>query len=343
MAEKTLTQRAIERALSKTDFTRDEMAAVINEIMDGKSADIQIAGFLVALRAKGETVDEITGAVQAMRDHMLRISPQGPLFDTCGTGGDGAGTFNISTATAFVVAGAGVKVAKHGNRSISSKCGSADVLAALGVNLDMAPERVAKAIDEIGVGFMFAPQYHGAMKYAAAARREIGVRSIFNVLGPLSNPAGASHQLLGVFDRKLVEPIANVLAQLGSQAAMVVHGSDGLDELTLTGPSHVAELQNGKVTVYEFDPRQVGFQLVTLEDLRGGDAAENAVHLREILDGKDSAMMQLTLLNAAAAMRICGKAKEWPEAVALATQSITSGAAREKLARLVEFSNAVPA
>lgn len=337
MAEKTLTQRAIERLLGKLSFTADEMSAVIGEIMDGKSSDAQVAGFLVALRMKGETVEEITGAVTAMRAHMRRIHPAGPLFDTCGTGGDGAGTFNISTATAFVAAGAGVKVAKHGNRSISSKCGSADVLGALGVNVDMSPERVEQAINEIGVGFMFAPVYHGAMKYAGPARREIGVRSIFNVLGPLSNPAGAEYQLLGVYDPALVEPIAQVLQKLGAQGAMVVHGSDGLDELTLTGPTRVAELRAGRIESYTLDPVKLGFKTVTLEDIRGGDAAENALHLREVLAGKASAMTELTVLNAAAALRICQGA-EWPAAIEAARRSISSGAAAEKLERLVAFS-----
>lgn len=337
MAEKTLTQRAIERLLGKADFSAEEMAAVIGEIMDGKSTDAQVAGFLVALRMKGETVEEITGAVTAMRAHMRRIHPAGDLFDTCGTGGDGAGTFNISTATAFVAAGAGLKVAKHGNRSISSKCGSADVLGALGVNVDMAPERVAQAINDIGVGFMFAPVYHGAMKFAGPARREIGVRSIFNVLGPLSNPAGAGFQLLGVYDPALVEPIANVLLRLGAQGAMVVHGSDGLDELTLTGPSKVSELRGGKISSYTLDPQTLGFKYVTLDDIRGGDAAENAVHLREVLAGKPMAMTELTVLNAAAALRIC-KGLEWPAAIAAARHAISSGAAAEKLERLVAFS-----
>lgn len=337
MAEKTLTQRAIERLLQRGGFAADEMSAIIGEIMDGKSSDAQVAAFLVALRMKGETVDEITGAVTAMRAHMRRINPAGPLFDTCGTGGDGAGTFNVSTATAFVAAGAGLKVAKHGNRSVSSKCGSADVLGALGVNVDMPPEKVEKAIDEIGVGFMFAPVYHGAMKFAGPARSAIGVRSIFNVLGPLSNPAGAGYQLLGVYDPALVEPIAQVLLKLGARGAMVVHGSDGLDELTLTGTTKVAELKAGRIESYTFDPKTRGFAYVTLDDLRGGDAAENAVHLREVLAGKPSAMTELTVLNAAAALRIC-RGDDWSSAVEAARRSISSGAAAEKLERLVAFS-----
>ena len=343
MAERTLTQRAIERLLAQESFSADEMAAVIGEIMDGKSTDAQIAAFLVLLRSKGETVDEITGAVQAMRGHMLRIHPQGPLFDTCGSGGDGAGTFNISTATAFVVAGAGIKVAKHGNRSISSRCGSADVLASLGVNIEMSAERVSKAIDEIGIGFMFAPLYHGAMKYAAGPRREIGVRSIFNILGPLSNPAAAEYQLLGVYDKKLVAPLASVLQKLGAKGAMVVHGHDGLDELTLTAPSTVSELKNGMIQSYEFNPVEVGFKACTMADLRGGDAAENAIHLREVLSGRASAMTEMSVLNAAAAIRICGKSDAWTEAIELARKSIASGAALAKLTQLVDFSKTVPA
>lgn len=340
MAEKTLTQRAIEDFVQGRTYTANQMAAVISEIMEGCSSDAQIAGFLVALRMKGETIDEITGAAQAMRGHARRIEVPGPLFDTCGTGGDGAGTFNVSTATAFVVAGAGVRVAKHGNRSISSRCGSADVLVAAGVNIELPPERMAEAIASLGIGFLFAPLYHGAMKHAAGPRREIAIRSIFNILGPLSNPAGAQYQLLGVFDAKWVEPLAHVLKNLGSLGAMIVHGADGLDELTLTGPSRVAELRGGEVSVYDLDPRDLGFKRVKLHELVGGDAAHNAQLLREILSGQPSPMADMTVFNAAAALRVCAVAADWPEAVRLARQSIASGSALHKLERLIEFSQA---
>jgi anthranilate phosphoribosyltransferase len=341
MAEKTLTQKAIEHFASRQSYEPDEMAAVVSEIMEGKSTDAQIAAFLVALRMKGETVEEVTGAVEAMRAHMLRIHPQGPLYDSCGTGGDGAGTFNVSTAASFVVAGAGVTVAKHGNRSISSRCGSADVLAALGVNIEMPPPRVEQAINEIGIGFMFAPVYHGAMRFAGPARREIAVRSIFNILGPLSNPAGAKRQLVGVYDPALVETVAKVLKNLGAERAMVVHGGDGLDEITLTTTTAYAELKDGHVTLGTFDPHAYGFRLVTLDDIRGGDAAENAGHVREVLAGTPSAMAEITVVNAAAAMRIMDKASDWPAAIRLARESIASGAAAAKLAQLAAFSKSV--
>ncbi len=343
MPEKTLTQQAIDRVTRRVNATADEMSAVFGEIMEGRSTEAQIAGLLIGLRMKGESVDEITGAVRAMREHMVRISPTGPLFDTCGTGGDGSGTFNVSTATAFVVAGLGVKVAKHGNRSISSRCGSADVLSELGVNLELTPEQVRKAIDEVGVGFMFAPLYHPAMKFAAGPRKEIGVRSIFNILGPLSNPAGAQYQLLGVYEANLVERVAGVLRNLGTKSAMVVHGADGLDELTLTGPSTVAELRDGEIEVYTFEPQEYGFARVTLTEIRGGDAVENANHLRDVLAGKATAMTELTILNAAAALKICGRATDWSDAIGQVRRSLASGSAAAKLEALVKFSQSVPA
>ena len=347
MADKTRTQEAIARFLEREDTSAEDMYGVISEIMEGGSSDAQIAAFLVALRMKVESVDEITGAVRAMRDHARSLGldgqVDGPLFDTCGTGGDGAGTFNISTATAFVVAGAGIPVAKHGNRSISSRCGSADVLEELGVNCSMPVESTAEAVRKLGIGFMFAPLYHGAMKHAAVPRREIGVRSIFNIMGPLSNPAGATHQLLGVYDRALAEPLAHVLQNLGTRGAMVVHGADGLDELTLTGPTHVAELRDGKISVYDFDPRDVGLEWVSLDDIRGGDAAENAAHIRAVLSGTPSAMAELTVLNAAAALRTCGRSDTWEEAIAQTRSVIASGAALAKLDELVSFSRSLPA
>ncbi len=338
MGEKTLTQRAIQRLVERGDHSADEMFAIVSEIMDGRASEAQIGAFLVALRMKSETVEEITGAVRAMREHARKVQvADGIVFDTCGTGGDSAGTFNVSTATAFVVAGAGIRVAKHGNRSVSSRCGSADVLASLGVDLELAPERVAEAIDGVGIAFLFAPLYHGAMKHAAVPRREIAVRSIFNILGPLSNPAGATHQLVGVYDAAMVEPLAHVLRNLGTRGAMVVHGADGLDELTLTGETKVAELRNGEISTYTLDPRELGFSLVTLDDLRGGDAEDNARLLRDVLSGKPSAMTEMTVLNAAAALRICDAAADWSSAVARARESLSSGAALARLDALVAF------
>jgi anthranilate phosphoribosyltransferase len=319
----------------------------MDEIMNGSATPAQIAGFLVALRAKGETPDEITGCARAMRRAAVPVRPaRTDVVDTCGTGGDCAGTFNISTTTAFVVAGAGLGVAKHGNRSVSSRSGSADVLEALDVNINLTPEQVAQAIDEIGVGFIFAPNYHPAMRYAIGPRRELGVRTVFNILGPLTNPAGAQAQLLGVYDAALTEVLARVLQQLGSRAAYVVHGSDGLDELTTAGPNQVSCFgvapANGHVVTETLDPRELGFAPAQPDDLRGGDPAENASITRAVLVGEERGPRRdVVLLNAAAALVAGGVATDFEEGIHRASESIDSGAALSTLESLIAYSRGV--
>lgn len=333
-------QKAIAKVMERQDLTRDEAEAAMTQIMEGQATPAQIGAFLTALRMKGESVSEITGCASAMRRSAIAVRPRRMkmLVDTCGTGGDGAGTFNISTTAAFVVAGAGQPVAKHGNRSISSQCGSADVLEALGVNLDLTPDQVAACVDEVGLGFLFAPKLHPAMKYAIGPRRELGVRTIFNVLGPLTNPAGASAQVLGVYDPALTEPLAQVLGALGSKAAFVVHGAHGLDELTTTGPNQISALRDGRVETHTFDPADLGFRRASPSDLEGGDAEENARITQGILGGKpDGARRDVVLLNAAAALVAAGRARSFPEGIRLAEHSLGSGAAQRALAHLVEF------
>jgi anthranilate phosphoribosyltransferase len=292
---------------------------------------------------KGETVDEITGSARAMRAHASRIHPEvngNPLLDTAGTGGDGAHTFNISTTAAFILAGAGRKVAKHGNRAASSRCGSADVLGASGVQLDLTPEQVAECINQVGIGFLFAPKFHPAMKHAIGPRRDLGQRTIFNILGPLTNPANATHQLIGVYDSELTHPLAEVLGELGGEAALVVHGYGGLDELTTSGPNRVSHLHDGMVETYELDPREYDLAPATAEDLRGGDPEDNAAIMRRLLAGQDhSPRRDVTLLNAAAALAT--QDGDIPGALEQAQQSLDSGAALEKLEQLVEFSQAL--
>jgi anthranilate phosphoribosyltransferase len=305
--------------------------------MDGQATDAQIGGYLVALRMKGETVEEITGSARSMRAHAapvpLNINGDA-LLDIVGTGGDGAHTFNISTAAAFVIAGTGRKVAKHGNRAASSKCGSADVLAELGLNLDLTPKQVGKCIDEIGIGFLFAPRFHPAMKHAIGPRREMGQRTIFNILGPLTNPAGATHQMIGVYDPDLTQPMAEVLGGLGVQGALVVHGHGGLDELTTAGPNRVSHLKNGKVETYEMDAAEYGLQRAAPEDLRGGQPAQNARMLRSLLSGEDqSPRRDVLLLNAAAAL--ASEDTDFPAAIEEARHSLDSGAALTKLNHLM--------
>ncbi len=330
-------REAIAALIRGEGLSVEESAAVMEEIMTGRTADSQIGAYLVALSIKGPTAEEIAGAARAMREKALRIEvDRRPLLDTCGTGGDGRGTFNISTAAAFVAAGAGAAVAKHGNRAASSKCGSADVLVALGVDVTVPPEAVAACIEEIGIGFLFAPLLHRAMKHAAGPRRELGIKTIFNVLGPLTNPAGADRQLLGVYDRGLIVLLAQVLGRLGSERALVVHGSDGLDEATLTGTTYVAELSGGEVREWTIDPEALGLSLCTQEDLKGGDADENAQILAEILGGRKGPQRDMVLLNAAAALLAAGLAADLAEGLVKAAESIDSGAAGEKLARLVE-------
>ena len=322
---------------------------VMDEIMNGKATPAQIAGFLIALRLKGETPDEIAGCARAMRNAAVTVQPERTdIIDTCGTGGDRAGTFNISTTTAFVVAGAGLGVAKHGNRSVSSRSGSADVLEALDVNLNLTPEQVAQAIDEIGIGFIFAPHFHPAMKHAIGPRRELGVRTVFNILGPLTNPAGANAQLLGVYDGALTETLARVLQQLGSRAAYVVHGHGGLDELSTTGPNRVSCFGvapgNGQLVTETLDPQALGFTVAPPEALDGGTPEENARITRAILAGEDrSPRRDVVVLNAAAALTVGGKAADLTEGVERATESIDSGAALQALEQLASYSQRVAA
>lgn len=338
-------KEALAKVIERKHLTETEAEAVMTRIMVGQATDAQIGAYLTALRMKGETVAEIVGSARAMRSASVKVQPvTTDLLDTCGTGGDGSGTFNISTTTAFVVAGAGQPVAKHGNRAMSSRSGSADVLEALGVNINLTPDQVAAAIDEIGLGFMFAAKLHPAMKYAIGARKQIGTRTIFNLLGPLTNPAGASAQILGVYDKDLPPVIAEVLGGLGNKAAFVVHGHGGLDELTTTGPNRVSFLQNGKVNTTILNPQTLGFAPAHAEDLKGGDAGQNALITRAILTGQDtSARRDVVLLNAGAALVAGGKAASIERGISLAEESIKSGAALNVLNRLVAFSNQVTA
>jgi anthranilate phosphoribosyltransferase len=309
-------------------------------MMSGEATPSQMGGLLMALRVRGETVDEITGAVTAMREKMLRVTAPPDAIDVVGTGGDASGSYNISTCAAFIVAGAGVPVAKHGNRALSSRSGAADVLGALGVKIELAPESVGRCIREAGIGFMFAPAHHPAMKNVGPTRVELGTRTIFNLLGPLSNPAGVRRQMVGVFSRHWVEPLAQVLKNLGSESVWVVHGSDGLDEITISGPTAVAALENGTVREFEISPDDVGFARAKPESLRGGDAQENAQALLEVLKGKKGAFRDVALLNAAAGLIVAGRAKDLKAGVALATKSVDSGEAEGRLDRLIAVSNA---
>lgn len=330
----------IAKTINKTDLTAAEAEEAMNIIMTGQATPAQIGAYLVALRMKGETIPEITGSVRAMRDNGVKVKladSNERIYDIVGTGGDGAHTFNISTAAAFVLAGTGRKVAKHGNRAASSQCGSADVLSALGVNLDLTPEQVAQAIDTIGIGFMFAPRFHPAMKYAVGPRKEIGQRTIFNILGPLTNPAGANIQLTGVFDAKLTEPLAQVLNELGSKAALVIHGAHNMDELNTTGVNRVSHLKDGAVKTYDLDPADFGFPLATVQDLRGGTPDESALMMRDLLSGKlIGARRDSVLLNAAGAL--AAETGDFKTALEEVTASLDSGKALAKLDALVEFS-----
>ena len=333
-------QEAIKDLIAGADLGRARTRAVMEQIMSGQATDAQIGAFLVALRIKGETIDEIAGGAEVMREKATPIVTVRPdLIDTCGTGGDDSGTFNISTTVAFVACGAGLAVAKHGTRSISSQCGSSDVLTALGVNIEATPEKVGECIDEVGIGFLFAIALHGAMKHAIGPRRELATRTVFNILGPLTNPAGAKRQLLGVFDGALTEALAGVLRELGSERALVVHGSDGLDEITLTGPTQVSELRDGQISTRQIHPEDFGLQIVSAEALKGGDADYNACILREVLDGREGPQRDVVLLNAAAAMVVGGLAEDITAGLELARASIDSGKARQALDRLVEVSN----
>ncbi len=335
-------QRAIDILSRYGHLQQEEAEAVMNQIMTGQATDAQIGAYLMALRMKGETHDEITGSARAMRANAQRVPTRfdgAELLDTCGTGGDRSGTFNISTTVAFVAAGAGLKVAKHGNRAASSKCGSADVLAELGVYLDLSPEQVGRCIEEVGIGFLFAARLHPAMRYAIGPRRELAVRTIFNILGPLTNPAGARRQLMGVFAADLTDLLAHVLGELGAISALVVSGYGGLDELTTTGPNRISQFQNNRVTSYELDPAALGFRGASISELIGGDAAANAAILRGVLDGSiTDAKRDVVLLNAGAALVAGGLAEDIREGIQQAELVIARGAALERLEALISYS-----
>ena len=329
---------AISKVLAGEDLTETEAQEVMRAIMSGGATQAQIGSFLTALRLKGETVAEITAFARVMRQFAARINPKVEwiLVDTCGTGGDKLKTFNISTVVSLVAAGAGIPIAKHGNRSVTSKAGSADVMEALGVRIDLEPPRVERCIEEIGYGFMFAPVFHGAMKYATPVRREIGIRTVFNILGPLTNPANAGAQVLGVYDRDLVETLANVLAKLGVERAMVVHGLDGLDEISNLGRTQISELKGGEVKTYFVEPMDFGFELARPEDIKGYDRDANAILLLKLLRGGDGPRRNVVLMNSAAAMVVGGKASDFEEGVELAEESIDNGDAYKKLRDLIK-------
>jgi anthranilate phosphoribosyltransferase len=334
-------QAALGRLLDGHDLSREEAREVMSSIMQGEATPAQIGGFLVALRLKGETADEIAGCAEAMREHVLPVRPQrDDLVDTAGTGGDGARTFNISTAAALVAAAAGAGVAKHGNRAVSSASGSADVLEALGFDLEQEPERIARSIDELGFGFLFAPTHHPAMRHAGPVRKELAARTVFNVLGPLTNPAGARAQVVGVYAPELVPTIAEVLARLGARRAFVVHGAGGIDELSPSGPNLVCEVVDGAVHRREIDPADFGVPRCEPEELRGGTPAENAETIRAVFGGGDGATREAVLLNAAGAIAASGRAEDLPEGYAIARDAVDSGAAAERLDALVAFSRA---
>ena len=331
-------QTAIARAVLKDDLPRELACASMEQILDGEATPAQIGALAVALRMKGETPEEIAGMAEAMRRRVPPIrTKRSPLLDTCGTGGDNAGTFNISTTTAIVVASCGVAVAKHGNRAVSSRTGSADVLETLGVRLDVTPESAARSLDVLGITILIAPTYHAALRHANGPRREIAVRTVFNLLGPLTNPAGATRQLVGVYADKLVRPIAEVLHMLGSERAWVVHGLDGLDELTVLDHSHVAEVNQGQIREFEVDPAQLGLRHTGRAGLGGGDASSNAQRIRSILAGEPGAARDVVVLNAGGALVVAGVARNLEEGVARAREAVDSGQAAQKLADLAAF------
>src|SRR5215469_3712881 len=335
----------------RQSLERAEARAVMSEVLAGKCTDAQIAALLVALHMKGETVEEIVGFAEAIREAAAPLTvsrnstidvsgtERDALVDTCGTGGDASGTFNISTATALVAAGAGVRVAKHGNRSVTSRCGSADVMEALGVNIDLSPARLAACLEQVGIAFLFAPALHSAMKFVQPARRELKLRTVFNLLGPLTNPAHASAQVVGVYSDDLVDKLAEALSMLGLRRAMVVHGADGLDEITITGSTRVAEVRDGRVRTYEVTPEDFGLRSAPIEAISGGDAAANAGHIREVLKGARNARRDVVLLNAAAALVTAERAQHLHDALPLVSNAIDSGAAARKLEQLVRFTN----
>ena len=336
-------REALHRAAGQHDLSEEQANTAMLEILRGDSTSALTGALLTALRMKGETAPEVTGFARAMRAHAHRVTPARTpperLADTCGTGGDGGGTFNISTAAALVAAGAGLAIAKHGNRSISSRCGSADVLEELGVFVGLNPEQVAGSIDETGIGFLFAPGLHPAMRHAGPVRRELGMRTVFNMLGPLTNPAGAETQVMGVYDRAIVSLAAETLLRLGSRQALVVHGSDGMDEITLTGPTHYAEIRLGTIQQGAVEPEDFGLQTRDMDGTAGGDASTNAAIIRSVLDGERGPARDLVLLNAGAVLRIAGLAADWREGAGLAAESVDSGAARGKLDELAAYSS----
>ncbi len=338
-------REAIEKVIQNISLSESEMQTVMNEIMSGGTTDAQIASFITALRMKGETIDEITGAARVMREKALKVNlQQDVVIDTCGTGGDKKGTFNVSTAAAFVAAASGVKVAKHGNRSVSSKSGSADVLEALGIDINADSAKAEYLFKKTGMCFLFAPLFNRAMKYAVGPRKEIGIRTIFNMLGPLINPAGTKYQLIGVYDGRLTDTIARVLHRLGSSSACVVHGSDATDEITLSGTTSISELRNGKVQSFTFDPRTYGYTLCSPEELKGGDAPYNAAIMKNILGGAKGPMRDMTEINSAFALFITGMAESLEVALVMARETIDSGKALKKLEefRIESTGNAKP-
>ena len=334
-------QHALQRIVANQEILHDDMVALMRQIMQGEVSPVLIAAIITGLRMKKETVGEIAAAAQVMRELAAKVdvAEDTHLVDTCGTGGDSLHTFNISTTSAFVVAAAGGRVAKHGGRSVSSKSGSADVLEALGVNLNQTPQQVAQCIDEIGVGFMFAPNYHAAMKHAAPVRRELGIKTLFNILGPLTNPAGARQQVLGVFSEDLVKTLAHVLQQLGSRHVLIVHGSDGLDEITISGATHIGELKNGQVAGYTIRPEDFGLKTAAIETIRVADSEQAKVMLLSVLDNAVGAARDIVLLNAGAAIYVAGITESLAQGIEKARQAIESGAARDKLQQLIAFTH----
>ena len=332
-------QQALQKVLNNKNLTIDEMCDVMRLIMSGKTTEAQLGGFLIGLRCKGETIDEIAAAVQVMRELATKVVINGQhVIDTCGTGGDGANTFNISTTCAFVVAAAGGQVAKHGNRSVSSSCGSADLLEAAGVNLDLSVEKVTQCVNELGVGFLFAPKHHGAMKHTIKVRKEMGVRTLFNLLGPLSNPAGAPNQLIGVFAKEWVEPIAQVLKKLGSHHVLVVHADDGLDEISIASDTTIAELKEGEIFTYTISPEQFGFKRISLTELAVVDAESSLVMVNSVLDNKSGPARDIVILNAGAAIYAANITESLAAGIKKAAQVIASGAARSKFDALIAYS-----
>jgi len=347
-------KQAIQKVVGRSDLSEKEMEAAMEVIMTGQATPAQIGAFITALRLKGETIEEITGAARVMRRKATRIRVKDDqinidrdeinldletIIDTCGTGGDGTNTFNVSTTTAFVVAGCGLRVAKHGNRSVSSLCGSADVIESLGVNLDVPPEVVEKCLNQVGIGFLYAPALHSAMKHAIGPRREIGIRTIFNILGPLTNPAGANVQVLGVYEKDLTPVLAEVLGKLGSRSAFVVYGEGSLDEISIAGKTQLSELKDGRVDTYTIEPEDFGLPRANLDDIRGGDAQENAGIILSVLKGEPGARRDIVLLNAAAALLAAGRATDFPDGITQAAEAIDSGRALEKLEGMKKITN----